>query len=82
MEMRNLRVCDVDPYMKMYSVVLNDRVIGEKSFSFGYLKAPYNKNGRLISITDRMYKGTPPWMNYEIVEIGPNMKLTVKKEED
>ena len=81
MKMTSLKVSDVDPYMDAYKVVIGDRVIGEKSRPFGYLKAPYNKNGNMISVKDRKYKGTPPWMNYEVVKIG-YLEIVVKKEED
>ncbi len=74
-EKKIVLVSDLDSMCPLYKVVdEHGWAIGEKSPSFGYMKPEYQKNGRMTggrhgSFDARLYKGSPPWLKYEVFKI-------------
>ena len=74
-EKKVVLVSDLDFMCPLYKVVdEHGWVIGEKSPSFGYMKPEYQKNGRMTGgrhggFEARFYKGSPPWLKYEVLKI-------------
>ena len=74
-EKKVVLVSDLDPMCPIYHVVdEHGWDIGEKKPNFGYMKPAYQKNGRRTGgrhsgFEARFYKGSPPWLKYEIFKI-------------
>jgi len=74
-EKKTVLVSDLDSMCPRYKVVdEHGWTIGEKIPSFGYMKPEYQKNGRMTggrrgSFDARLYKGSPPWLKYEVFKI-------------
>lgn len=73
--MEKLLVSDLDKVCQNYVVTDCDKhVLGEKCQKYGFMKPEYNKHGRhnfgrWAQFVDRLYKATPPWLKFEVVDI-------------